>query len=41
MKSQSQNPEFRNNPDNFHPCFPPVFAIRNTASSRAVLLIGI
>ena len=20
MESQSQNPEFRNNPENFHPC---------------------
>ena len=20
MKSQPQNPEFRNNPENFHPC---------------------
>ena len=20
MESQSQNPEFKNNPDNFHPC---------------------
>ena len=20
MKNQSQNPEFRNNPENFHPC---------------------
>ena len=22
MESQLQNPEFRNNPENFHPCFP-------------------
>ena len=21
MESQPQNPEFRNNPENFHPCF--------------------
>ena len=24
MESQPQNPEFRNNPKNFHPCFYPV-----------------
>ena len=22
MESQPQNPEFRNNPENFHPCIP-------------------
>ena len=22
MESQPQNPEFRNNPENFHPCTP-------------------
>ena len=22
MESQLQNPEFRNNPENFHPCIP-------------------
>ena len=22
MESQPQNPEFRNNPENFHPCLP-------------------
>ena len=25
MKSQPQNPAFRNNPENFHPCFHSIF----------------
>ena len=30
MESQPQNPEFRNNPENFHPCVQRVKAVKPT-----------
>ena len=27
MESQPQNPEFRNNPENFHPCMDPKYSV--------------
>ena len=32
MESQPQNPEFRNNPENFHPCINEIFSYYSTAS---------
>ena len=34
MESQPQNPEFRNNPENFHPCFT-ITLIVSTKQSHA------
>ena len=46
MESQPQNPEFRNNPENFHPCIMeniPVklFKIWNSGSGEDILLTHI
>ena len=34
MESQSQNPEFRNNPENFHPCQNQYTAIISNISTQ-------
>ena len=41
MESQPQNPEFRNNPENFHPCILTIIRRINTTSesSKAIQLI--
>ena len=32
MESQPQNPEFRNNPENFHPCIYEIFSYYSSIS---------
>ena len=41
MESQPQNPEFRNNPENFHPCTPLIewFLIFGPRCERTGLLV--
>ena len=42
MESQPQNPEFRNNPENFHPCDHGIFFLSHSspsADSRTVLTV--
>ena len=34
MESQPQNPEFRNNPENFHPCTSPTYIFSQTIKWR-------
>ena len=38
MESQPQNPEFRNNPENFHPCTKSFFECTLVASKDARLV---
>ena len=38
MESQPQNPEFRNNPENFHPCLYYIFF--NTHDVKVYLICG-
>ena len=39
MDSQPQNPEFRNNPENFHPCFYRIpLKVDQNCSSSAISL---
>ena len=38
MESQSQNPEFRNNPENFHPCICRMIYLEHIPQKLACLL---
>ena len=37
MESQPQNPEFRINPEHFHPCFTPKVHIKQLFESKIVI----
>ena len=37
METQPQNPEFRINPENFHPCFMPKVHIKQLFESKIVI----
>ena len=45
MESQPQNPEFRNNPENFHPCYLPrhiclnIYSNQYTVDMNLILLV--
>ena len=38
MESQPQNPEFRNNPENFHPCMQDLTVIVISTAEKLALL---
>ena len=39
MESQPQNPEFRINPEHFHPCFMPKVQIKQLFESKIVFFL--
>ena len=38
MENEPQNPEFRNNPENFHPCIPNFVCVSNDGSGKTVTI---
>ena len=40
MESQPKNPEFRNNPENFHPCDYPVHLCKRTQCVKFILYLS-
>ena len=36
MESQPQNPEFRNNPENLHPCIKLIFELQHDKSNNMI-----
>ena len=38
MESQPQNPEFRNNPENFHPCKLEIVFVKQSPHNHIVLV---